>query len=279
MQGNGHRIEWGTPVLYMRAGNGQLFRPAANPDLYPDEHGTPKETPVPMAATLPRQAAPPIAPTVQAEESTVPLPPEAKPAERQVPPAKREPGIDEHKTLWNAQPGPFVPVFTFDPDPELAQQGSVGAGGTPTSGAPAQPAGPAQGRKRVRVVAAAGLLAAVAGIAVGVKFLPSTGGRSPITPIPSAPSMAASPVAARPDATPATVPVAPVTSSSAPARASQDMPGPRTQAKERRSTSRSVAAATREGQRRRQSATAARGDICKNAVVSERPASCLFKKQ
>jgi len=31
MQGNGHPIEWGTPVLYMRALSGQLFQPAANP--------------------------------------------------------------------------------------------------------------------------------------------------------------------------------------------------------------------------------------------------------
>jgi hypothetical protein len=30
MQGNGHPIEWGTPVLYMRALSGQLFQPPAN---------------------------------------------------------------------------------------------------------------------------------------------------------------------------------------------------------------------------------------------------------
>jgi hypothetical protein len=30
MQGNGHPIEWGTPVLYMRALSGQLFKPGAN---------------------------------------------------------------------------------------------------------------------------------------------------------------------------------------------------------------------------------------------------------
>ncbi len=33
MQGNGHPIEWGTPVLYMRALSGQLFRPAAEPGI------------------------------------------------------------------------------------------------------------------------------------------------------------------------------------------------------------------------------------------------------
>ncbi len=31
MQGNGHPIEWGTPVLYMRALSGQLFQPPADP--------------------------------------------------------------------------------------------------------------------------------------------------------------------------------------------------------------------------------------------------------
>jgi hypothetical protein len=31
MQGNGHPIEWGTPVLYMRALSGQLFQPVADP--------------------------------------------------------------------------------------------------------------------------------------------------------------------------------------------------------------------------------------------------------
>jgi len=244
MQGNGHPIGWGMPVLTMRAPSGQLFRPAAEPALDPAGPD--------ITAKIPPQ---------QAEEFTVPLPPEPKQAGRQVPPAKLEPGLDEDNTLSNAPPRPFVPVFTFDPGPE------------PTlSAGPARP----QGTKRVRVAATAGLLAAVAGIAVGVKFLPSTGDRPPITPMPSAPSMAASPIApltsssAAPDSEAAPV---------APASASQDIQEPRAQAKERQSKPKSVAAATREGQRRRQSATAARGDICKNAVVSERPASCLFKKQ
>ena len=273
MQGNGHRIAWGTPVLYMRALNGQLFRPAADPVAYPGEPGTPRETPVPLAATPRRQAAPPSAPTVPAEEFTVPLP-------------EPKPGINEHPTLWNAQPRPSSPVFTFDPDPKPTPQVIPGAGGKPASGAPAQAAGPTrfQGTKGGRVAATAGLLAAVVGIAVSVKFLPSTRGmpeaassRPPITPVTSTPSVAASPAASA--ATAATVPLAPVTSSSAPATASQDMPGPRAQANAGRSRSASATAATRKGRRTRQSAAAARGDICKNAVVSERPARCLFKKQ
>jgi hypothetical protein len=303
MQGNGHPIEWGTPVLYMRALDGQLFRPAANLVVYPDDNAPPAKPaldptgPDITAKVPPQQAAPPIAPTLQAEEFTVPLPPESKPAERHIPPAKLEPRIDANKTLWNAQPRPSVPIFTFDPDPELEQQGIPGAGAKPASGAQAPAAGPARahGTKRVRVVATAGLLATVAGIAIGVKFLPSTGNtpeapssRSPITPITSAPSTAASAPAARPDATAASVPIAPVTSSTAmpgieaaPVASdtlAEDKPDSRVQTKERQGKRRPVAATTSKGQPRK-SATAARVDNCKSAVVSERPASCLFKNQ
>jgi hypothetical protein len=49
MQGNGHPIEWGTPVLYMRALSGQLFKPGANLD----ERTTPKDVPV-KETILPR---------------------------------------------------------------------------------------------------------------------------------------------------------------------------------------------------------------------------------
>ena len=436
MQGNGHPIEWGTPVLYMRALSGQLFRPAENPVSYPDEPTMPKEIPVKAAAPPPRaephldeprkktrespprqdapppappppppppapaagqgekkksrvvrvkdnvsqlkpgpapeqrpspkvtvkewtppstpapepagpditakippqqalaatvqappaslppkpeprpadsvflskpepkaelkpapkieqKVEPPIGPTVQAEEFTVPLPPEPKPAGRPVPPrppARLEPGMDRDKTLANGQPKPFVPVFTFDPDPDLTLQGIPGAGGTPASGAPAQAKGPAEGRKRGRVVAAAGLLAAVAGIAIGVKLLSSTGStpeaaspRSTITPIASAPSIPSSPTAP-----PASAPTAPVTPSTAlpeivtaplaSGTADKGRPDPRAQSQEPLSTPKSVAATTRKGQSTRQSATAARRDLCSNAVVSERPASCLLKK-
>jgi len=49
MQGNGHPIEWGTPVLYMRALSGQLFKPGANLN----ELKTPKEVPI-KESVLPR---------------------------------------------------------------------------------------------------------------------------------------------------------------------------------------------------------------------------------
>lgn len=46
MQANGHPIEWGTPVLYMRAMNGQLFQPAADPVPNQDSQNKPAPTPV-----------------------------------------------------------------------------------------------------------------------------------------------------------------------------------------------------------------------------------------
>ncbi|MET0981243.1 MAG: CHAT domain-containing protein [Telluria sp.] len=264
----------------------------------------PKASTAPLKAA-PRPAAPPIAPKVQAEEFTVPLPAEPKPAERHIPPkaearqhappTKLEPKVDEEQTLWNAQPRPSVPIFTFDPDPELEQQGIMGAAGKPKAGAPAQAADPAhahaQGRKRVRVVAMAGLLAAV-GIAIGVvKFLPSTPGtpealpssRAPITPV------ATVPPTARPGPTAVTVPMAPATSSPPTAESVaapvvresvvEDKPDPLAQAGQRQTKPRPVAETKHKSQSTRKPATTARSDKCKSAVVSERPASCLFKKQ
>ena len=121
MQGNGHPIEWGTPVLYMRALSGQLFQPAANPAVNLDERKLRKEAErkktrlvqvkeaapalkpatdvarqdipakiepkqaTPPSTPGPHPAAPDIAPQGQAEEPTLPLQPEPKPAEIIIP--------------------------------------------------------------------------------------------------------------------------------------------------------------------------------------------------
>lgn len=45
MQVNGHPIEWGTPVLYMRALSGQLFQPTSAPDARPGGRKRPEEAP------------------------------------------------------------------------------------------------------------------------------------------------------------------------------------------------------------------------------------------
>jgi hypothetical protein len=89
MQGNGHPIEWGTPVLYMRALSGQLFQPAANPT----EREKPREIQAKAEAPPPR-----VEPTLnerkkpkesQAKENIPPLPPGTSPAERKKPRAAR----------------------------------------------------------------------------------------------------------------------------------------------------------------------------------------------
>lgn len=56
MQGNGHPIEWGTPVLYMRALSGQLFKPGANLDAPKPPKDVPiKETILPRPAPVPHE--------------------------------------------------------------------------------------------------------------------------------------------------------------------------------------------------------------------------------
>lgn len=122
MQANGHPIEWGTPVLYMRALSGQLFQPVAKPLASPagakkkeaaaktsarPERVAPvsseqkagqasqsQQGALPLQAspgavarkrtktTRPRENVPPAGP--QAEEPTTPLKPE--PAARDIPP-------------------------------------------------------------------------------------------------------------------------------------------------------------------------------------------------
>lgn len=70
MQGNGHPIEWGTPVLYMRALDSQLFQPAGSPPAHPVMHPAfnaafhapfnppegrrPRDVPAPPEAPAPR---------------------------------------------------------------------------------------------------------------------------------------------------------------------------------------------------------------------------------
>lgn len=89
MQGNGHPIEWGTPVLYMRALSGQLFQPPANP--------------VPcLAANL--AVNPPMSPAGNTREIPAAIP-TASPAEAKrpkaatVPPPRVEPSLNEQRKI------------------------------------------------------------------------------------------------------------------------------------------------------------------------------------
>jgi hypothetical protein len=135
MQGNGHPIEWGTPVLYMRALSGQLFKPGANLN----ERKTQKDVPV-KEPILPRPA--PAGHERVKRQREMPVrdsPPEPKP--------RPEPGLTERKRQKDAPkkenpaplhppPGPgerkktreihaepkldtWTPAQPFRPDPKL----------------------------------------------------------------------------------------------------------------------------------------------------------------
>ena len=85
MQGNGHPIEWGTPVLYMRALSGQLFKPGANLN----ERKTPRDVPI-KETVLPRPAPAPHERSKRQRE----MPARDGPTE---PRPKPEPGLTERK--------------------------------------------------------------------------------------------------------------------------------------------------------------------------------------
>ncbi|MGX4643211.1 CHAT domain-containing protein [Massilia sp. SYSU DXS3249] len=123
MQGNGHPIEWGTPVLYMRALSGQLFQPSAHrganpptmpaavPPPMPAQVVAPVSAPIPAPVSAATPAAIPeerkrprdtaartstsrvepgaerkkIKEVVQSKQDASPLPPEAPPADKKKP--------------------------------------------------------------------------------------------------------------------------------------------------------------------------------------------------
>lgn len=72
MQANGHPIEWGTPVLYMRALSGQLFQPAAKPATSPAASAAAQKKPKEPAAktgTRPSRVAPALNEQKEARET------------------------------------------------------------------------------------------------------------------------------------------------------------------------------------------------------------------
>jgi len=129
MQGNGHPIEWGTPVLYMRAPSGQLFQPAAKPV----ESNKSKETLEKASVSLahveqsaserkkPRES--------QQAQEPPPLPAGAGPAERKKPrtsrtketkpPSTTGPAADERSTAKKTQAKTFTSPVKPEPEPGL----------------------------------------------------------------------------------------------------------------------------------------------------------------
>jgi len=109
MQGNGHPIEWGTPVLYMRALSGQLFQPAADSD----EENKPFEMPGPASASPPRiepslaeRKKPKDSPAKTSAPPVPPVQPAPNPTEKRRPrtPRSREnqPPVESGQSLQHA---------------------------------------------------------------------------------------------------------------------------------------------------------------------------------
>jgi hypothetical protein len=128
MQANGHPIEWGTPVLYMRALNGQLFKPSAMPAATPDRREKPRET---EAAASPLRVEPTLderkkTQDIQAKQDARPLQRETSPAERKKPRTprtrdstpQRKPGPDtsEENVLSKTPVKEFMPPVKLEPD-------------------------------------------------------------------------------------------------------------------------------------------------------------------
>lgn len=172
MQGNGHPIEWGTPVLYMRALSGQLFQPAAMRAAQPAAVPAPSPAPVGAAGPAPVPApvpAPTSAPIPAPTSAPIPAPaPAALPDERKrapprtsAAPPRVEPTLNERKktkdVVKQETPPPAPPsasterkktrtVRIKDPaasKPEPQEQGAAAPVAPPASSpAPSAPDGP-----------------------------------------------------------------------------------------------------------------------------------------
>jgi hypothetical protein len=130
MQANGHPIEWGTPVLYMRAQSGQLFQPGINLDER-------KSPPEPRVAERPaaRPAAPVAEPARFNESMQRKGPPVPAPAPRPRP-ATSERKRPKDVPKKDAAPAPR-PAPAAAPAAQSAAQ-SAAPPAAPPAAAPAQ---------------------------------------------------------------------------------------------------------------------------------------------
>lgn len=156
MQGNGHPIEWGTPVLYMRALDSQLFKqagslaanpamhtafsPAFNPAFNPAEARRPRDVPAPPEAPEPRaepaqneprksrdaQAKPNAPPAAAANQAERKKPKPARPREN-APRAPLDP--EEQHAPPKGQAKKFTPAPAPEPGPD--EPGQVAAQAPP----------------------------------------------------------------------------------------------------------------------------------------------------
>lgn len=278
MQGNGHPIEWGTPVLYMRALSGQLFQPGASqnelkkpreshtrerasplkPEMAPNERKKPKETRT-------RQTAPPLQHGASQNErgkirdiptADMPLPdpeprlneavdPSVTQARESPPPIPPAPKPNEPKKPRERQARMDLPLVRLEP--HLEEQAIP-----PDFQKEEAPAPKRHDGKRPQYWLAAGLLAAVAGLSIGsYKYFSS----KPVPPVPAPPPISKpTPPLPRPNASLLQTPSVKV-------EPSQGKPKPK--------PSRPVS----------KRAAPAAPNNCKNPDISERNADCLFPRQ
>jgi hypothetical protein len=305
MQGNGHPIEWGTPVLYMRALSGQLFQPAVKelalegappPRVEPsltERKKTPPPAPNPTEKKKPRAArsrdnAPPPQPE-PAPQAIAPKPPpvehtaaprtEPGPAEKKMPPKPEPPPAEQ------AAP-PKIPARKHTPpprkEPQLDAQDSAPTlrmdervpaftlAPEPDRQRRPQPAGTVTHTRWFLICAVAGaLLAAVLFLVIdGDRVFHSRKNTLSPTAIPAPVPTSTRPAASAPMAKPLTA----GPDIGTPAKQEPDV-----QLKPPETHPKPPAPASRKTQPKTRAASPAKTDNCKNADVSERNANCVFR--
>jgi hypothetical protein len=305
MQANGHPIEWGTPVLYMRALSGQLFQPSPNQadEIRPAE--THDLETVPLSRVEPGPAERKKARDSQAKATAPPLQPAPNPTEKKrprtarnrdnppppppppgpepqlqtmpptvppkghIPPPKLEPKLEPPDMAVKAQESEPAPVFKLAPEPDLPGRPLPAVNVTDT---PPGKGKSAYARWLLLYAAAGCVLAVVLAATIGVdRLLPWHQ-----KPAPAATTAAA---AAAPTARPVTAaePSPGVPETKAASADTTNVQVPDTPVKAAEPSSQPSASASRKTQRKTGPAPPARVDNCKNPDVSERSASCLFQ--
>ncbi len=156
MQANGHPIEWGTPVLYMRALSGQLFQPAANPATSPAASATAQKKPKEPAAktgTRPSRVAPALneqkeARETQSQQGAMPLQADLAPGTRKKPRTTR---VKENPPPAKPDLPPPAPAGETVPPADPGAAGQAAPREVPAEKAASPPA-PAPGQAELHTV-------------------------------------------------------------------------------------------------------------------------------
>lgn len=266
MQGSGNPIEWGTPVLYLRALSGQLFQPGAGPNELkkPREIHVREKVSLPKPESAPSERKKPKEPrTRQNERGKTPDIPAADmplPDPESLPPIPPAPKPNEPKKPKERQARMDMPPVRLEP--RLEEQATPPDFRKEEAPAPERPDG-----KRRQYWLAAGLLAAVAGLSIGSYkyFSPK-----PVPPVPvPLPVPVPVPLPEPKPAQPVPKPASPTTNTNS----NQAKPSQGAQVslpkEDKRKSSHSV----------HKRAAPAAPNKCKDVDVSERNVDCLFQRK